>query len=151
MWQGLGYLLDAWRTVLHVSALTGISVTLLIGLGALAFLLPEWRAIAIRVGAAVGLAYVVSIYTFHLGAKDVRAQWDAANTRAEQERWQRDAKVKADAEREMAPLVAQMRTALESRNKQVTDYEQKLLAAKSGAAACQLGPDALRLRGKRAR
>jgi hypothetical protein len=77
MWELVGHALEAWRIVLHISAITGMSAGVLAGLAHLAFMLPEWRAIAIRAAIVIGVAYVVGLYTFHLGAADVRAQWDA--------------------------------------------------------------------------
>lgn len=145
------YLFEAWRTVAHISAWTGLSAAAIAGLAFLAISLPEFRGIAIRAAIVIGVAYGGLLYGDHVGRADTMAQWNAANAKAEQARQQRDAQVKADAEREMAPLVAQMRAALETRTKQVTKYEHDLLAAKSGAAACELGAGALRLRDKRAR
>lgn len=81
MAETLDGIAPAWREVAHLSALTGISVTVLLTLGVLIYFDPLARKLAIRTAVAVVAAYVLAIYAYHLGSADKQTQWDAQNRR----------------------------------------------------------------------
>ncbi|MGD0420550.1 MAG: hypothetical protein ABSA68_13390 [Xanthobacteraceae bacterium] len=137
---------QAWREIEHISEITGFSVTLLVGLAALAYLDPGIRKWAIRGGIFVILAYVGGMTLYGLGAKDVRGQWNAADAKADKERVTRDKTINDALETKYAPQITALTKQSADLQKQVEAYEKKLLADKSAGASCQLGADALRLR-----
>jgi hypothetical protein len=139
MFDFLDRLADLQSEIEHISAITGVSIGVLAALAALAWFDPLIRTIAIRLGIAVIVAYLLVIGSYHLGAVDVRAQWDAANARAATAAAARDADIaKQLAADNPAPTPAQQQQAI--------DDENKVLSELSSVAACQLGADALRLR-----
>ena len=136
---------DAWREIAHVAELTGVSVGVLVALAALAFFDPVSRGFVIRFGLIVIIIYACLMCGLHLGASDVRAQWDAANARAAAEAKARDdAAAKATADT--------FNPTIEARDKEIADlklmvsqYEARL----SKTHPCPLGSNALRLRDPR--
>jgi hypothetical protein len=142
--QSLLDLLDniaaARREIAHVSELTGLSALALIGLGVLVYLDPVARKFAVRTALAVAVLYGACIYTYRLGATDVRAECHAADVAAAKAREVQDVSIDTELGKEFPPAPP----AAEG----VTQDERDTIAAISAAAAgaCRLGADALRLR-----
>lgn len=99
--------------LLHLSAITGLSVSVLVGLGVLVYVDPDARRFAIRTGVVVCIAYGGSMLGYVWGAKDIKAQWDAANVREAAAVARRDKNQAIlsgnDAARRVADLEAQAR------------------------------------------
>lgn len=140
-----------WKEVLQISAWTGLSVGALAAAAALAYFVPQARALALIAIVIIVTTYSALIYGAHTGASDVRARWNAANVQAEKDRKFRDTAISAQ-------LTAKYDRVLDLLNKDNTElqdkidvYEKQLLAAnkKGSNSSCALGPAALRLRVKR--
>jgi len=132
----------AWREVLHVSEITGLSAGLLVALAALAWFDPASRAFAIRIGLMAVIAYAAMTYGLHLGASDVRAQWNAANAKLAAEAKARDDSAAKAAANTFNPTI-------EARDKEIAALklmERQYEARISKTRPCPLGADALRLR-----
>lgn len=137
-----------YREVLHISAWSGLSLGAMGAIALIAYLIPGARVLAIASAITVAAGYGGLLYGNHTGRADVLAQWDAANVKAEKDRVARDAKITADLEAKYGPVVAALEKQSNDLQTQVTTYEKKMLASKSGSS-CVLGPAALRLRIKR--
>lgn len=132
-------ILAAWRTVLHISEWTGLSIGALAGAVALFIFVPTARQIAILAGAAVVIAYFAVVYGDTKGRADVKAQWDAAEVQAEQARVARDAQVAQEIEAKFAAAFAD-----DGKAKQ--DEIDTLKAVAAAGDSCPLGDAALQLR-----
>jgi len=142
MFSFLDGIARAWREIAHVSELTGLSAGILIGLAALAYLDPVVRAIAIRGAVVVAIAYGAAIVGIHVGATDVRAEWNAANAQVAKESKDRDDLAAKAAEATYGPIIAAREQEIADLNQKVSDYATK----HSGNSPCALGADALRVR-----
>lgn len=132
--------LSAWREVVHLSEWTGLSVGALAGLGALAWLFPPARALAIVAGVAVATGYGGVITGNHTGRADVQAQWDVAKAAAAA------ASKAEDADAQKALDAKYLKAQNDDLQQQVRDYESKMVGMAAGT--CVLGSAPLRLRGK---
>src|SRR5579864_2081043 len=126
MFEVFSGIASAWREVAHISEITGLSIGVLAGLAALIYFDPLARKLAIRTAAGVVIGYGIFVFSYHLGASDKQAQWDAANTRAAAEAAARDASIEKKLETEFPPPPA---------SDQVNPDEAKILADLSAAAA----------------
>lgn len=145
----LAHLWEIRATILHLSAWSGVSASILVGLGFLAFMLPEWRAIALRGGIVVAIAYATLIYGSQVGRTEIRAQWDAANVRAAAEKETREAALKTSIEAKYAPAIAALQQQSGELTVQGHSYEKWILSGiAAGSNPCAVGPRALELRRK---
>jgi hypothetical protein len=143
MLETLRGIAQAWREILHVSELTGLSVG---ALGVIAFVVwfdPDVRKLAIRFAVLVVYSYLVALFFLHLGAGDVRAEWANDNLRAAGESEARD--VGAD-----KTLATDFDPQIQANRKQADSDDHQILADLSAVAAtnCELGPRPLRLRNR---
>lgn len=133
-------ILAAWRTVLHISEWTGLSLGALAGAVALFIFVPTARQIAILGGITVVIVYFSVLYGDAKGRADVKAQWDAAEVQAEKARQERDATVAKEIEAKFA-------TAFADDGKAKQDEIDALKAVAASGDSCPLGDAALQLRG----
>jgi hypothetical protein len=130
----------AWREIAALAAATGLSAGVIVGLGALAWFVPQLRALAITTAVAVAAGYGGLLYGNHIGGARVQAEWDAANAKAAAEAVTRDNEI-------AAKLAADNPPPTPAQQQQTDDDEKKALAAVIAAAGdCVLGSDALKLR-----
>jgi len=128
-----------WREILHVSEWTGLSVGTLAGLALLAWYVPGARTLAACAAVAIVCIYGGELHGNAVGRAEVKAEWDAAEAKAEAERKARDAQIAADLEAKYAPQIAAGKA----------DDAQALsglIAAIGSGPACPLGPEPLKLR-----
>lgn len=117
--------------------------------GALALLTRLWATRA-------GMALIVGALALVAGEIHGRLTENAAceeriaqmKRQGEIDRAARDKEIAEELERRYGPQVVELRRLSDDLQKQVSDYEKRLLAGAS-AGSCQLGTDALRLRRKR--
>src|SRR4029077_5029970 len=136
MFEILGVVHD----VESVAALLGVPVGLLIGCVAIAIFVPFVRNIAIAGAVIAGTELFCLGYGDHHGAARVTADRDAADARLAAAAAQRDVSIETKLEQDFPALPAA---------DGVSNDDKTTIAAISGAAsgACQLGADALRVRG----
>lgn len=110
MLEVLSGIASAWREILHVGELTGLSVGMIGGLGFLAWFDPTLRKFAIRTTIVLILGYWAMLYAYHMGTADKQAEWKAANAAEAQREASRDKQAPqvADAETELKVLREQM-------------------------------------------
>lgn len=82
MFEAFDAIATAWRTVLHLSEWSGLSVGAVIGLGLLVYLDPAARNLALAAGLAVAIGFSCVVYGDSTGRADVQAQWDAEKAEA---------------------------------------------------------------------
>lgn len=139
---------SAWRELLHISEVTGLSVGVIVALVALALYVPTARRLALEAAALVLVGWLTAIYAYRVGRADVEAEWAAARTAAAAAQTARDRNVAAELDAKYQPLIAGLQKRADDNASQVKAYERKIVALMAGrpAGACQLGADALRLR-----
>lgn len=141
-------LFEAWREILHLSALTGLSAGALILLALIVYAEPTLRSLAIHIAIVIIICYVGMIYAFRIGVSDKQKEWDAADAKMRDAQIARDANINkaisAPYELQLAALLKQS----QDQQRTIASYEQMLIGA-SRSAGCPLGTDALRLRGVR--
>src|SRR5262245_19829035 len=125
MFEIAASVLSAWRTILHVSEWTGLSVGALAGLAFLAWPSPAARTFAIRAALVIAAAYGGTTYGNHVGRADVMAQWEAAKAAAEQARKERDAAIAAELEQKYAPVITALQRDSDARQQLVETYAKK--------------------------
>lgn len=138
MFELLDRIEEARQAIAHVSEITGLSVTLLVALAALAYLEPTIRTWCVRWAIVVLGAYLLVMGGYRLGAEDKQAAWDAANAIAAQQAARRDARAAEQATTDES-------TATESLNEAAKgDKEQTYALRKSDADCHPITPDELR-------
>lgn len=139
---------DALREIARVAEWTGLSVGVLLALFALAWFVPQARALALAIACTVLVGCGALIYGNHIGRAEVKADWDAANNAAAKVATAHDEAIGARIKAEYMPQLAALQKQSDQYQAQVTAYERTIIGAKSAAAAgrCQLGSGALRLR-----
>lgn len=145
MWA---HLFEIRATILHLAAWSGVSASILVGLGFLAFMLPEWRAIALRGGIVVAIAWATFTYGYHLCRVDMTAQQVAADARAAVAKKQIEDAADANAEKKYTPVIAQLQREADEHTKQGATYETWILGNLASGNLCAVGPRGLQLRGK---
>jgi hypothetical protein len=156
MFDLLEDLAAAWRTILHVSEWSGLSIAMLVLL-ALGFLyVPRLRK-AMLIGAAfVALGWLCLIHGDRVGRADVEAQWADARQAAIEASDHRDVMTELNLRSEYGPQNAAIEQRAADNKKRADDAEHRnreLLAklasrGKTGAqaaSACKLGHVASRL------
>ena len=129
-------LFDAWRSVLHISEWTGLSVGALAVIAAIVYFDPLARRFAIGVAALVIAIYCATIYGDHVGLRDKQAQWDAANAKAAAQAVQRD---------QQAPIVADANIEIAALRKQAKIDQEQINALRKVDATCRpISADELR-------
>ena len=138
----------AWRTVLHVSEWTGISLGALAALAAVVWFEPWLLKPAIKAAIVLAVGYAGVLYGDATGRSDVHRQWDAARAAAVAAQAQRDREAEGTLALKYQPQLAALAKEADDNKEQADAYEQQLAAmlAKAPArAACELGPLADRL------
>lgn len=156
MFEGIAGLLAVWRTVLHVSGWTGLSVGALAAIALVVYLNPALLRPAIRAAVVIAVAYAGVLYGDATGRADVEAQWKDAREAAIAAEQERDAAIAEGLERKYAPQLEALKKQASTNKEQADGYEKKLLAlmARSAAggnraAGCELGDLADRLHQRR--
>jgi hypothetical protein len=157
MFEALETAASAWRTIVHVSEWSGLSIGLLAAGAALVAFVPIARKPVIAAAVLVMVGYVGLIHGDRVGRADVHAQWADARKAAIEADTQRDAMVEQKLEQSYQPKLAELQKQSAERKARSDAYEQRILAmlakpaaAKGGpaagaAAACKLGPRADRV------
>lgn len=154
MFEALQSALAVWRTVLHISEWSGLSIGALAGGAALVYYVPLARKFVVRGAVVVVVGWVCLIHGDRTGRVDLQAQWDAAKAAAEHAQQMRDAGIAFDLQRQYQPQLEALQQQSDERKARADAYEQKIVALlakppQPGAAAdrCQLGVAAVRMRG----
>lgn len=148
----------AWRTIVHVSEWSGLSIGLLILL-ILAFLyVPKLRKGALIGAPIVALCWLCLIHGDRVGRADVEAQWADARQAAIEADRDRDSMIEDKLEGTYGPELQRLAKLAADNKARANDVESKnaKLAAKTAGrgkagdqagGACNLGAVAARLRG----
>lgn len=140
----------AWRTVLHVSEWTGLSVGALAVIGLLVYLDPRLLKPAIAAAILVAVALGGVLYGDRTGRADVTAQWNDAKAAAEAAQAKRDADIGRELEQKYQPQLAELQQQADERKTRADAYERQILKLLSNnpaaRSACELGAAARRLR-----
>lgn len=149
----------AWRTIMHVSEWTGLSIGALGAGVALVIYVPAARRFVIFGAYSVVLGWLCLIHGDRTGSADVHKQWDAAKKEAAAEQDLRDTRVAFDLKQAYAPQLAKLQAESRQRKEQADAYEKQILAllakppaaGKPAADRCELGAAARGVRpGKQA-
>lgn len=145
-------LFAAWRTVVHISEWSGLSIGALAVIAVLVWLDPRILKPAIFAAVGVMLFFGGTFYGDATGRADVHKQWDAARAAAEKARADRDAGVARDLEQKYRPMLDDLtKQAADSKDK-ADAYERQLAGVQAkapGGSSCELGAVADRLRKRR--
>lgn len=152
MFEALADVAAAWRTLLHISEWSGLSLGALVGGAALIYLVPASRKLVILGAVGVLIGYVCVIHGDRVGRSDLQKQWDDSRTKAEAAQKARDADVARDLERKYQPELAGLQRLADERKARSDAYEKQILSllakAPAGAGAshtCELGAAADRM------
>lgn len=147
----------AWRTIVHVSEWSGLSIGLLIALAAILYLLPGLRKVVLIGAAGVVFGWLCVIHGDRVGRADVGAQWAEARNAAIDADKERDNMTELNLRAEYGPQNAAIDKRAAENKKRADDAEHRnhdllsKLAARGKAAVaaggpCKLGDVASRLR-----
>lgn len=128
MFEILDAITQAYREVAHLAEWTGLSIGIIVGLGALVYFDPALRKIAIRIAVGVICAYLLTMYAYHIGIADKKAEWDRANARAAAEIKQRDDNAAVQGATDAADIAANLQAGKKLDQEQV-DALRKLDAS----------------------
>jgi hypothetical protein len=155
MFEWLQSVASAWRTILHISEWSGLSIGAL-GAGAvLVYFVPLARKFVIGGAVLVLVGWVCLIHGDKVGRADVHAQWDEAKAAAVEAQKARDATIGHELEQKYQPQLAELQKQSDERKARADSYERKIIAllAKTptktaSAGRCELGDAALRMHGR---
>jgi len=131
-----------WRTIVHVSEWSGLSIGALAAGAALVYLVPAARKLVILGAILVLLGWFCLLHGDRVGRADVHAQWADARRAAIAAERERDAMVEQNLEKKYGPqLEALQKRASERKLRSEQDERQMAKApVKTGAAgSCELG------------
>ena len=143
MFEALGAIGAAWRTVLHVSEWSGLSLGVLAGLGLLVYLDPAARRLALIAGLAVAVGFSCILYGDSTGRADVQAQWDAEKAKT--------AELASTAERTAAADDTARAGAIEAKAKEQHEKDLAEIDRLKHSNACTFDDDDVAARGVRER
>lgn len=155
MFEWLFTLGAAWRTVLHVSEWSGVSIGLLAGGAALIYLVPASRKLVILAAIGVVIGWLGLLHGDRVGRADVEAQWADARQAAIAAEKDRDNLVELELERKYQPLLIDIANQSDARKKKADAYERQIFNLQSktvalsktpAPAVCVLGLAAERMR-----
>lgn len=153
MFEMLADAAAAWRTVVHVSEWSGLSIGALVAGAGLVYLLPAARKAAILGAILVVACWICLIHGDRVGRADVEAQWADARKAAIAADKERDAMIGAQLEATYKPKLAELQKQADERKAKADSYERKIVALlakgpeKAPAGnACLLGAAANRMR-----
>jgi hypothetical protein len=151
MFEWLQSALAAWRTIVHISEWSGLSIGALAAGAALVYLVPPARKLVIIGAITVLVGWVCLIHGDKVGRADLQKQWDDAKAAAEQAQTERDATIERDLETKYQPQLAELQKQSDERKAKADSYEKKIaLLAKNpkstAAPGCELGAAAVRVR-----
>lgn len=141
----------AWRTILHISEWSGLSIGALAAGAALVYLRPALLKPVVIVGVAVALLWVGLIHGDATGRADVEAQWADARKAAITADAERDAMTEQKLELTYKPKLADLQKQADERKQKAEADERRIATLSKGSArsACELGAAANRVSGKR--
>lgn len=145
----------AWRTVVHISEWSGLSIGALAA-GAALFVYgpPIGRKLLIAGAVTVVVGWVCLIHGDQVGRADLQKQWDDAKAAAVEAQKARDADIGRELEARYQPKLEGLQKQAEERKARADAYEQKiadLSKRRPANGACELGAAADRLRRRQAR
>lgn len=152
MFEFLTTAASAWRTILHVSEWSGLSIGALAAGAALIYLVPASRKLVIIGAGVVLVGWFCLIHGDRVGRADVNAQWADARKAAIAADQERDALAELKLERKYQPQLIDLQKQADARKARADAYERQILtmlskpASKGSAAAvCELGAAANRV------
>ena len=152
MFEWLVTLGAAWRTVLHVSEWSGLSIGALAAGAALIYLVPASRKLVILAAIGVVIGWVCLLHGDRVGRADVEAQWADARRAAIAATADRDQLAELTLEAKYQPQLIDLQKQADARKAKADAYERQiitLLAKNQGARnVCELGLAADRMRHK---
>lgn len=153
MFEGLQDIVAAWRTIVHISEWSGLSIGALAAGAALFVYVPVMRRLVIRGAVLVLVGWVCLIHGDRVGRADVEAQWKDARAAAIAAEQERDTMVEQQLEGKYAPQLDALKKRAADNKVRADGYERKIIAmlanAGSAAHACELGDAADWVRGGR--
>jgi len=108
MFEGLQDIAAAWRTILHVSEWSGLSIGALAAGALLIYLVPASRKLVILGAILVLVGWICLIHGDRVGRADVHAEWDAAKAAAAAAQAKRDADIGQELEAKYQPKLADL-------------------------------------------
>ena len=152
MFEAISAALSAWRTVLHISEWTGLSVGALAVLAGLVYLDPRLLKPAITAAIAIAGFYGGVVYGDRTGRADVEAQWADARQAAIAAAAERDAMTEQQLAVTYTPQLATLESQARDNKERADAYERQILTlladGSKGGPACELGAAADRVRDK---
>jgi hypothetical protein len=146
MFEGLQDLAAAWRTILHISEWSGLSVGALAAGAGLVYLRPALLKPVIFGAVGVGLLYLGVIHGDRVGRADVNAQWADARKAAIKADQERDAMIEQKLEAKYQPQLADLQKQADARKARAEANERKIASVSRGQPGrCLLGAAADRV------
>lgn len=152
MFEALETAASAWRTIVHVSEWSGLSIGLLAAGAALVAFVPIARKPVIKGAVLVIVGYVGLIYGDRVGSADVQAQWADARKAAIAAEKEREAMIEHKLEQTYGPKLADLQKQSAERKARSDRYERQIITLRAKQAAgtaparsCELGAAADRV------
>ena len=141
----------AWRTIVHISEWSGLSIGALAAGAALLYFFPQARKLVIAGAVLVLVGFVCVIHGDRVGRADVEAQWADARKAAIAAEQERKIMIEQQLERQYKPQLAGLQQQSNERKAKADANEKKLAIRSKGHArgTCELGAAADRVPGKR--
>jgi hypothetical protein len=152
MYEGLQDIASAWRTIVHVSEWSGLSIGALAAGAGLVYLRPALLKPVIAAGVVVGLCWICVIHGDRVGRADVEAQWADARKAAIETEAERKIMIEQQVDLRYQPMLAELKQQSDERKARADANERKLAVLSKGAPArnaCELGAAADRVPGRR--
>lgn len=134
-------LFAAWRSILHISEWTGLSLGALAAIGIVVYLDPRLLKPAIIGAIALALVYGGTLYGDATGRADVKAQWADARKAEIAAAQERDAMTEQQLEAKYAPQLAELQKQINADSKGPDNA-----VANAVSDGCKLGARANRVR-----
>jgi hypothetical protein len=131
-----------WRTIVHVSEWSGLSIGALAAGAALVYLVPAARKLVILGAILVLVGWFCLLHGDRVGRADVHAQWADARRAAIEADRERDAMIEQNLEKKYGPQLEALQKRASERNRRSEQDERQMakLPIKAGAAgSCELG------------
>lgn len=154
MFEAISAVAAGWRTLLHISEWTGLSLGALAVIALIVWMNPRLLRPAIKAAVLLVLGYALVLYGDHAGRADVEAQWADARKAAIAAEEERDRMAEQQLEAKYSPVIEALQKQAGERNRQANLHEQTLVALRAkppaagrpaSGAACELGDRARRV------
>lgn len=148
MFEALQTAAAGWRTFVHVSEWSGLSIGALVAGAALVWFVPPARKLVVLGSILVLVGWLCLVHGDRVGRADVHAQWHDARKAAIAAEKERDAMAEQKLDQKYRPQLADLQKQSDARKARADNYERKmvaLLAKNPAAPRCELGGAAERV------